>query len=54
MGLLNVDGYYDLLVAFIDRSVQQDLCNPRVLTLLDGVDDRTSIGCCHRHELMTV
>ena len=28
MGLLNVSGYYDLLIEFIDRSVSEGLCNP--------------------------
>ena len=35
MGLLNVSGYYDLLIEFIDRSVSEGLCNPRVRDLLD-------------------
>lgn len=42
MGLLNVGGYYDDLIAFLDRSVGEGLCKPRVRDLLvvgEDVDD---------------
>lgn len=34
MGLLNVAGYYDPLIAFLDHAVDQGLCRPRVRELL--------------------
>jgi hypothetical protein len=43
MGLLNVSGYYDLLIEFIDRSVSEGLCNPRVRDLLSVSDDATAL-----------
>ena len=39
MGLLNVAGYYDHLVAFIDGAVDHGLCNPRVRDLLRVGED---------------
>ena len=42
MGLVNVAGYYDHLVAFLDESVARGLCKPRIRDLLvvgTGVDD---------------
>ena len=39
MGLLNVAGYYDPLIEFIDRSVTEGLCKPRVRELLEVSDD---------------
>ena len=43
MGLLNVSGYYDLLIEFIDRSVSEGLCNRRVRDLLSVSDDATAL-----------
>ena len=34
VGLLNVEGYYDHLLAFLEGSVDDGLCKPRVLDLL--------------------
>ena len=34
MGLLNVGGYYDHLVAFLDQAVDHGLCKPRIRELL--------------------
>lgn len=39
MGLCNVAGYYDHLVAFLDGSVDHGLCRPRVRELLRIDDD---------------
>jgi len=39
MGLLNVAGYFDHLVAFIDGAVDHGLCNPRVRVLLRVGED---------------
>ncbi len=39
MGLLNVAGYYDDLIAFLDRAVDDGLCKPRVRELLVIGDD---------------
>jgi uncharacterized protein (TIGR00730 family) len=39
MGLANVAGYYDDLVAFLDSSVERGLCRPRVRELLRVSDD---------------
>jgi uncharacterized protein (TIGR00730 family) len=39
MGLLNVGGYYDHLVAFLDESVERGLCRPRIRELLVVGDD---------------
>ena len=34
VGLLNVEGYYDHLLAFLEGSIDAGLCKPRVLGLL--------------------
>lgn len=39
IGLLNVNGYYDHLLAFIDESVERGLAKPRVRELLIDDDD---------------
>ncbi len=39
VGILNVGGYYDHLIAFIDHSVERGLCQPRVSELLLADDD---------------
>lgn len=39
MGLLNVAGYYDHLIAFLDGAVEQGLCRERVRDLLVVGDD---------------
>ena len=39
IGLLNVNGYYDHLLAFIDESVARGLAKPRVRELLVDDDD---------------
>lgn len=39
VGILNVGGYYDHLIAFIDHSVERGLCQPRVRDLLLVDDD---------------
>jgi uncharacterized protein (TIGR00730 family) len=39
MGLLNVSGYYDHLVAFLDQAVARGLARPRVRDLLAVGDD---------------
>jgi uncharacterized protein (TIGR00730 family) len=39
MALANVAGYYDSLVAFIDGSVEEGLCHPKVRDLLRVGDD---------------
>jgi uncharacterized protein (TIGR00730 family) len=39
MGLLNTDGYYDHLIAFLDGAVDHGLCKPRVRDLLRIGDD---------------
>ena len=43
MGLLNVAGYYDHLVAFIDGAVTHDLCKPRVRDLLRIGEDPVAL-----------
>lgn len=39
MGLLNVEGYYDSLLAFLDHSIGEGLCKPIVRELLVVDDD---------------
>ncbi|HTO01276.1 MAG TPA: TIGR00730 family Rossman fold protein [Microthrixaceae bacterium] len=39
IGLLNVDGYYDELISFLDRSVERGMTNPRARQLLRVDDD---------------
>jgi predicted Rossmann-fold nucleotide-binding protein len=39
IGLLNVAGYYDHLLAFVDESVRRGLTKPRVRELLLDDDD---------------
>jgi uncharacterized protein (TIGR00730 family) len=39
IGLLNVSGYYDHLLAFLEESVQRGLTKPRVRELLLDDDD---------------
>lgn len=39
IGLLNVDGYYDDLIRFLDRSVDRGMTNPRARQLLRVDDD---------------
>jgi len=43
MGLLNVAGYYDDLIAFLDRAVGDGLCKPRVRELLVIGDDISDV-----------
>lgn len=43
MGLLNVAGYYDHLVAFLAQAVDRGLCRPRILDLLTVDDDPTRL-----------
>ncbi|GIW88879.1 MAG: cytokinin riboside 5'-monophosphate phosphoribohydrolase [Isosphaeraceae bacterium] len=45
-GILNVDGYFDPLLALIQHAVDQDLANPRVLDLL--LHDHDADALLHR------
>lgn len=45
IGLLNVNGYFDHLLAFVDESVSRGLTKPRVRSLLlDDVDPERLLG----------
>jgi cytokinin riboside 5'-monophosphate phosphoribohydrolase len=39
VGLLNVDGYYNLLLAFIDKAKDDDFIKPSQLHILISVPD---------------
>ena len=45
IGLLNVNGYFDHLLAFVDESIERGLTKPAVRSLLlDDVDPDRLLG----------
>jgi predicted Rossmann-fold nucleotide-binding protein len=43
MALLNVEGYYDPLLSFLDHAIDEGLCRPSVRELLIVGDDPTAV-----------